>query len=56
MTPQSKRVVWTTEKVEEAKKLLDDGYILKGYEKFPFSRRNPGLENLVFPSVFRILN
>ena len=42
MNFQSKRVVWTTEKVEEAKKLLDDGYILKGYE-IPFFEKKPGL-------------
>ena len=37
-----KRFVWTTKLVEEAKKKLDDGYILKGYE-IPFFEKTPGL-------------
>jgi hypothetical protein len=39
---EEKRVVWTTEKVKEAQKKLDEGYILKGYE-IPFFEKTPGL-------------
>jgi hypothetical protein len=42
MSETQRRLVWTTEKVKEAEKKLDDGYILKGYE-IPFFEKKPGL-------------
>tara|TARA_R110000772_G_scaffold2410_2_gene8406 strand:+ start:25838 stop:26350 length:513 start_codon:yes stop_codon:yes gene_type:complete len=39
---EEKRIVWTTKKVEEAAKKLNDGYILPNYE-IPFWEKTVGL-------------
>jgi hypothetical protein len=36
------KIVWTTKKVKEAEKKLDEGYLLKGYQ-IPFFDKTPGL-------------